>query len=295
MARPIWTGSLSFGLVNVPVGLYSAIEQKDIRFHQFQQGTKRRVRNQRVAESTKKEVPYEKVVKGYEVSKDKWVMVEPEDLEAVEPGPSRTIEIEDFVALEEIDPVYYEKPYYLAPTAKSGAEHSYQLLRAAMERADRVGIARFVMRGKQYLAAVRPRGDVLVLETLYFHDEVRDPAQAIADLPGKGRANQRELDIALQLIESLTTTWKPERYEDTYRERVLDMIKRKGKGQEIAAPEREREGAEVVDLMEALRESLERGGRKSPSRRASTSRAKKSTRATKSPSRSSGSRRKKAS
>jgi len=248
-----------------------------------------------VAEGTKKEVPYEKVVKGYEVSKDKWVMVEPADLEAVEPGPSRTIEIEDFVALEEIDPVYYEKPYYLAPTAKSGAEHSYQLLRAAMERADRVGIARFVMRGKQYLAAVRPRGDVLVLETLYFHDEVRDPAQAIADLPGKGRANQRELDIALQLIESLTTTWKPERYEDTYRERVLDMIKRKGKGQEIAAPEREREDAEVVDLMEALRESLERGGRKSPSRRASTSRAKKSTRATKSPSRSSGSRRKKAS
>ncbi len=294
MARPIWTGSLSFGLVNVPVGIYSAIEQKDIRFHQFQQGTKRRIQNQRVAEGTKKEVPYEKVVKGYEVSKNKWVMVEPEDLEAVEPGPSRTIEIEDFVALEDIDPVYYEKPYYLAP--KSGAEHSYQLLREAMNRADRVGIARFVMRGKQYLAAVRPRGDVLVLETLYFHDEVRDPKKVIADLPAKGRTNARELDIALQLIESLTTTWKPERYEDTYRERVIDMIKRKGKGEEITAPEREREGAEVVDLMEALRESLEGGGRKSPSRRRTTaSRAKKSTRATKSPSRGSGSRRKKAS
>ncbi len=287
MARPIWTGSLSFGLVNVPVGIYSAIEQKDIRFHQFQQGTKRRIHNQRVAEGTKKEVPYEKVVKGYEVAKNKWVMVEPEDLEAVEPGPSRTIEIEDFVALEDIDPVYYEKPYYLAP--KSGAEHSYQLLREAMNRADRVGIARFVMRGKQYLAAVRPRGDVLVLETLYFHDEVRDPKKVIADLPAKGRTNARELDIALQLIESLTTTWKPERYEDTYRERVLDMIKRKGKGEEITAPEREREGAEVVDLMEALRESLERGGRKSPSRRRTTaSRAKKSTRST-------GTRRKKAS
>ena len=281
MARPIWTGSLSFGLVNVPVGIYSAIEQKDIRFHQFQQGTKRRIHNQRVAEGTKKEVPYEKVVKGYEVSKDKWVMVEPEDLEAVEPGPSRTIEIEDFVALEEIDPVYYERPYYLAPTAKSGAEHSYQLLRAAMERADRVAIARFVMRGKQYLAAVRPRGDVLVLETLYFHDEVRDPAKVIPDLPAKGRANQRELDIALQLIESLTTTWKPERYEDTYRERVLDMIKRKGKGQEIAPPEREREGAEVVDLMEALRESLDRSSarktrKKQPARRTSTRRKKAS-------------------
>jgi len=294
MARPIWTGSLSFGLVNVPVGLYSAIEQKDIRFHQFQEGTKRRVHNQRVAEGTKKEVPYEKVVKGYEVGKNKWVMVEPEDLQAVEPGPSRTIEIEDFVALEEIDPVYYEKPYYLAPTAKSGAEHSYQLLRAAMERADRVGIARFVMRGKQYLAAVRPRGDVLVLETLYFHDEVRDPAKVIADLPGKGRTNQRELDIALQLIESLTTDWKPERYDDTYRERVLDMIKRKGKGEEIESPERERDSGEVVDLMEALRESLERGGRTSPSRRASTSRAKQSTRTSKS-TRRTGTRRKKAS
>ena len=288
MARPIWTGSLSFGLVNVPVGLYSAIEQKDVRFHQFQQGTKKRVRNQRVAEGSTKEVPYEKVVKGYEVSKNKFVMVEPEDLEAVEPGPSRTIEIEDFVALEEIDPVYYEKPYYLAPRGDSGGERSYQLLRAAMERADRVGIARFVMRGKQYLAAVRPRGDVLVLETLYFHDEVRDPAKVIADLPGKGRANPRELDIALQLIESLTTEWKPERYDDTYRERVLDMIKRKGKGEEIEAPEREREGAEVVDLMEALRESLERGGRKSPSRR-------KAAPAKKKPSRSTSTRRKKAS
>jgi DNA end-binding protein Ku len=283
MARPIWTGSLSFGLVNVPVGLYSAIEQKDIRFHQFQQGTKRRVHNQRVAEGTKKEVPYEKVVKGYEVGKDKWVMVEPEDLAAVEPGPSRTIEIEDFVALEEIDPVYYEKPYYLAPRGDQGGERSYQLLRAAMERSDRVGIARFVMRGKQYLAAVRPRGDVLVLETLYFHDEVRDPAKVIPDLPGKGRTNQRELDIALQLIESLTTEWKPERYDDTYRERVLDMIKRKGKGEEIAAPERDRERGEVVDLMEALRESLDRGGQKAPSRRA------------KKPSRSTGTRRKKAS
>jgi DNA end-binding protein Ku len=201
----------------------------------------------------------------------------------VEPGPSRTIEIEDFVALEEIDPVYYEKPYYLAPRGDRGGEHSYQLLRAAMERADRVGIARFVMRGKQYLAAVRPRGDVLVLETLYFHDEVRDPAKVIADLPGKGRTNQRELDIALQLIESLTTDWKPERYDDTYRERVLDMIKRKGKGESIEAPERERESGEVVDLMSALREGLERGGRKSPSRRATKS------------SRSTGTRRKKAS
>ena len=209
-------------------------------------------------------------------------MVEPDDLEAVEPGPSRTIEIEDFVALEEIDPVYYEKPYYLAPTAKSGAEHSYQLLREAMHRSERVGIARFVMRGKQYLAAVRPRGDVLVLETLYFHDEVRDPKQAITDLPGEGtgqpaRARHRAAAhrVAHHDVEARALRGHVPRARARH-----DQAQ--GQGQEIMAPEREHEGAEVVDLMEALRESLDRGGRKSPSRRTASSRTKKSSRTTKS-------------
>jgi DNA end-binding protein Ku len=281
MPRSIWSGSLAFGLVNVPISLYSATESKDVHFHQFQKGTDKRVRNMRVVEGTDREVDYEDVVKGYEVAKGKWVMVTPEELEAVQPGRSRTIEIEDFVSLADIDPLYFEKAYYVGPSATAGAEKPYALLLKAMRDSGRVAIARFVMRDKQYLAAIRPVDDVLVLETLYFEDEVRD-AKDLPGVPVKASLSRRELDIAERLVKSLTTTWDPSRYEDTYRERVLDLIKRKGKGEEIELPEREEPGDNVVDLMAALQASLEGGGRADRSAKAGSNGAtpKRSTRRT---------------
>jgi DNA end-binding protein Ku len=259
MPRSIWNGAISFGLVNVPVQLFSAVEQKDISFHEFQAGTGARIRHKRVSEKSGREVEYGDIEKGYETSKGKYVMLTREELESVEPGRSRTIDIEDFVELADIDPIYFDKPYYIAP--QKGAEKTYALLREAMTRSGRVAIARFVMRTKQYLAAIRPADNVLVLETLYFADEIRDPKQL--NIPGRTKVADKERRIAEQLIDSLTTEWKPERYEDTYRERVLDLIRRKGRGKEIEVERPEREEAEVVDLVEALQRSLEerRGGR----------------------------------
>ncbi|MEA3214603.1 MAG: end-binding protein Ku, partial [Acidimicrobiia bacterium] len=208
MARSIWSGSLSFGLVNVPVRLYSATQAHDIHFHQFEEGSGRRVRNMRVAEGTKDEVAYEDVVKGYEVGEDQWVMLSQDELDTVEPHKSRTIDIEDFVSLDEIDPIYFERTYYLGPDPDRGAERAYRLLLETLKKTRRVGIGRFVMRGKEYLAAIRPVGDVLALETLYFGDEVRDPRKEIDNLPEEVQPSRRELEVAGQLVESLTTKWK---------------------------------------------------------------------------------------
>ncbi len=252
MPRAIWSGSISFGLVNVPVKLYSATESKDVHFNQFQEGTGRRIHNKRVAEGTGREVEYEDIVKGYELNKGKYVMVTPEELESVEPGKTRTIEIEDFVNLAEIDPIYFEKSCYLAPAGE--AKKSYALLREAMERAGRIAIGRFVMRTKQYLAAIRPSGKVLVLETMFFGDEVRDTKDL--DLPGKVKLAPRELQIAERLIDSLTTKFDPAAYKDTYRERVMSLIKRKQKGEDIVIEEREEPPDKATDLMAALEASI---------------------------------------
>jgi len=256
MARAIWTGAISFGLVNIPVKLYSATQQKDVAFHQLQKDTGERIHYKRVTDSSDDEVPYEDVVKGYELDKGRYVVVTPEELEAVEPGRSRTIDIEDFVDLEEVDPVHFEKSYYLGPATKEGAK-PYELLRTALERSGRVGIARFVMRTKQYLATVRSNGSVLVLETMYFPDEVRDPEEVLDGAPADVDLSKRELTMAEQLIDSLTVEWQPDRYHDTYRERVLDLVESKARGEEVVVEEAE-ETAEVVDLMDALQASLER-------------------------------------
>ena len=264
MPRSIWNGAISFGLVNVPVQLFSAVESKDVHFHEFQAGTGARIKHKRVSERTGREVDYSDIEKGYETSRGKYVMLTQEELDSVDPGRSRTIDIEDFVDLAEIDPLYFDKPYYLAP--QNGAEKSYALLRDAMAKSGRVAIARFVMRTKQYLAAIRAADKVLVLETLYFADEIRDPADL--HIPSRTKVADRELRIANQLIDSLTVEWKPARYEDTYRERVLDLVRRKGKGQDIeteAPPER---AAEVVDLVEALQRSLDARKSRSGTRRA---------------------------
>ena len=252
MPRAIWSGSISFGLVNVPVGLYSATESKDVRFHEFEGGSGRRIRHERVAEGTDKEVDYDDIVKGYEVADDKYVMLTKEELESVEPGRSRSIDVENFVSLGEIDPVYYEKSYYLAP--KAGGEKAYALLRAAMEHSDRVAIGRFVMRSKQHLAAIRPSGPVLILETLFFGDEVRSPGDL--DLPKRATPPERELRIAEQLIDALTVDFDPSSYTDTYRDRVLDLIETKAKGEEIVAERKDKPAAPVTDLMAALEASL---------------------------------------
>ena len=195
MARAIWTGSLAFGLVNVPVGLYSATEDKTVHFSQFEAGTSDRIRYKRVNERTGHEVDYGRIVKGYEVRKGNFVMITDEELEAVEPGRSRTIDITDFVDLDEIDPIYFQKTYYLAPQGE-GADRSYLLLRAAMAATNKAGIATFVMRGKQYLGAVRAAADVLMLETMFFADEIRDPVEATGYEPPASRPAPRGHDRA---------------------------------------------------------------------------------------------------
>jgi DNA end-binding protein Ku len=264
MARAIWKGSISFGLVNVPVGLFSATEDHDVHFHQFEKGTTSRVRNQRVNEDTGEEVEYSDVVKGAEVGDGNYVMLTQEELESVEPGKSRTIDISDFVDAAEIDPVHYQRSYYLAPADKTAAK-PYLLLARAMQKAGRIGVATFVMRGKQYLAAIRPRDDLLVLETMFFADEVRDPARGIDQLPAKSRVDSKDLKMAVGLIEALTTKWDPKNYRDTYTERVQKLIDAKRKNREIAVqPSSEEAEGKVVDLLEALRNSVDAAKKHKP-------------------------------
>jgi DNA end-binding protein Ku len=256
MARAIWNGSISFGLVNVPVKLYSATEQKDVSFHQFEAGSGERIRYKRVAEESGREVDYGDIVKGYEVEPGRHVIVTPEELESVEPGHSRSIEIEDFIDLDEIDPMHFDKSYYLGPAVNVGAEKPYELLRTALEESNKVPIARFVMRSKQYLAAVRASRGVLVLETMLFPDEVREP-DVIENRPDDVELTERERRMAAQLIESLTSEWEPERYQDTYRERVLELIERKAAGDEVVVEREAADDGKVVDLMAALEASVE--------------------------------------
>jgi DNA end-binding protein Ku len=258
MARPIWTGSVSFGLVSLPVRLYSATESHTISFHNFRRGTGERVRHKRVAEQSGEDVDYADIVKGYEVRPGEHVMVEKKELDAVQPGRSRAIEIEDFVDLDDVDPVYFQKTYHLVPS-DDGAARPYRLLQIALDDAERVGIARFVMRGKQYLAAIRPQDDVLVLETMHFADEVRDPGDLKELDATRGvEVNDRELAAARQLIDSLTTDWDPADYHDTYRAQVLELLERKAEGEAIVAESAQEPSTNVVDLMSALEASIQR-------------------------------------
>src|SRR4051794_21462170 len=247
MARAIWSGSISFGLVNVPVGLFSATQDHEVHFHQFEKGTSSRIRYERVNEDTGDEVEYEDVVKGAEVSDGEYVMLTQEELESVEPGRSRTIDISDFVDAAEIDPVYYQKSYYLGPSDDT-AKKAYALLVKAMAKAERIGVATFVMRGKQYLAAIRPSPDekVLILETMHFADEVREPADELDQLPTRTKVDKKDLDMAVSLVTSLTTDWDPKNYRDTYTERVEQLIDANKKDREIVVPEGTRESAAEV-------------------------------------------------
>jgi DNA end-binding protein Ku len=255
MPRSIWTGAISFGLVNVPVKLYSAVSSKSVRFHQLHAEDGGRVRQKRVCSIDGEEVSYDDIVKGYEIGPDRYVIVEPGELEALDPKATRTIDIQDFVDLDDIDPIFFDHPYYLAPN--TGAGKSYKLLLEAMRASGKVAIARVVLRSKQYLCAVRASDDgVLTMSTMNYGDEVVDP-ESLDELDGAadGEASDRELQMARQLIDSLSSGWDPSKYRDDYRERVLELIERKAAGEEIAVQPTE-EPAPAPDLMAALEASL---------------------------------------
>ena len=253
MPRAIWSGAISFGLVNVPIKLFTATSQKDVRFHQLHDKDGARIQQKRVCSKDGEEVPLEHIVKGYEVSRDKYVLITPEEFEALDPKASRTIDIQDFVDLDEIDPVYFDSTYYMVP--EKGAAKAYALLLEAMRKSKKVAIARVVLRQKQHLVALRPLRNALSMETMLYADEVVSP-DTLEGLPEDVEVTDRELAMAQQLIDSLADAFKPERYRDDYRERVLDMIERKAEGQEVLVAEEEEEQAPVVDLMAALEASL---------------------------------------
>src|SRR3954471_7750037 len=249
--RSIWSGSLSFGLVNVPVQLQSATKDVQIRFHQLDSKDNTPIEVHRFCSEEDVEVPYEEIVAGYEIEKDKYVMLTDEELEAAAPEKTKTIDIEEFVELEEVDPVYYDHPYYLVPTGGEGASRAYELLREVMEREGRVALGRFVLRNREYLAAIRPRGGRLTLTTMVFADEIR-PTDPVADLVGDAKAPKKEVDAAVELIDAMSTDWDPKRYHDHYRERLMKVIEAKAEGATIEAPEEEEVPSEVPDLMAAL-------------------------------------------
>jgi DNA end-binding protein Ku len=266
MARAIWSGAISFGLVSIPVELYSATRDHTVHFNQFERGTPDRVRYRRVNERTGEEVEFGDIVKGHEVGDGEFVVVEPEELDEIAPGRSRTIDIDAFVDLDEIDPIHYQKTYWLGPAKKEYAK-PYALLVEAMTESNRAGIASFVMRGKQYLTAIRARDNVLALETLYFADEIRDPAEVVD--PVTVKPGRKELRMATSLIESMVEPWRPEDYRDTYTDRVEKLLEDKAKGNEIVVEAEPPEATEVTDLMEALRRSVEstKGKAKKPAKK----------------------------
>jgi DNA end-binding protein Ku len=254
MARTIWKGALSFGLVNVPVGVYPATQDKTIHFNQFERGTSDRIRYKKINERTGDEVESRDIVKGVDLGGGEYVILTEEELASAEPERSRYIEITDFVALTDIDPVYFNTTYYLAPEGEAAGK-AYGLLRQAMEDSGKVAIASFVMRNKEYLVAIRPEADVLALETMYFADEVRSPTNELPNLPGSETATDQELKMANLLIGSMESEWEPERYHDTHRAKVQDLIEEKAAGKTIAVTQAPT-ATKVIDLMEALSASI---------------------------------------
>ena len=276
MARAIWSGSITFGLVNVPVKLFSAVSPKEVRFHMVHDADGARIKLKRICSADGKEVPYEHIAKGYEVSPGRVVMITEEELEKFDPVATHTIDIEEFVALPEIDPIYYQSSYYLVPDR--GAARAYQLLFQAMKDAKRVGLARIVLRTKQYLCAVRPFGKLLTLSTMLYADEINSQSEIEGVPKEEAKPKGRELQMAEQLVESLVARFQPEKYKDEYREKVLALIKAKAEGREIKAAARERPTAKVVNLMDALKASLSaanKGVRRAPAQAAKSAAGKR--------------------
>jgi DNA end-binding protein Ku len=262
MPRPIWSGSLSFGLVNVPVKLMSATRDLGVHFNQLHEKDKARIEVRRVCTAENEEVPWEEIARGYELESGEVILLTDEELDAADPKKTRTIDIEGFVEQDEIDPIYYDHPYVLVPDSNEAAVRAYHLLRAVMERSGRVAIARFVLRTREYLVAVRARGNAISLTTMRFHDEVRSPDDVgIAKLP---KAKKAQVDQAVTLVNSLKRDFDPANYEDEHRKRLLAIIERKRKGQTIEIPDEPKAPAAVPDLMAALEASIQKmktGGR----------------------------------
>jgi DNA end-binding protein Ku len=279
MARPVWTGSISFGLVNVPVKAYTAVRDHDVHFHQLEKGTGARIRNRKVSEKTGREVKAAKIEMGFEVRKGRYVTFETDELSDLRPASTHAIEVTDFVALDDVDPIYYERTYWLGPDGDQGKE-AYQLLLAAMEDRQRVAIGTVVMRNKQYLSAIRPLDGALAMSTMRFADEVVPRAEVDGVPARRAKPEAKALKLATQIVDSLSADWKPEQYHDTYAEELRARIKAKDKGKDVVeAPEREEEKADVLDLMAALEASVDRErakgtGRRKPSRMKKTSRSK---------------------
>jgi DNA end-binding protein Ku len=254
MPRPIWSGSVSFGLVNVPVKLMTATSQKDVRFHQLHDADGGRINQKRVCSLDGEEVEYGHIVKGYDLGGGRYVRVEPEELAAIDVEATRTIDIEEFVDLADIDPVYFERSYYLVPDGR--AEKPYALLVETMARTGKVAVGRFVLRTKQYLATIRARDGILILATMLYADEVVDPEELEVPTAQDTIPTERELSMATQLVESLSAGFEPDKYHDDYREKVLALIEAKADGEIVTQPEAPAAAAPVVDLMAALEASL---------------------------------------
>lgn len=256
MPRSIWSGAISFGLVNIPIKLVTAVDRKNVSFREIRRADASRIRHRKVAANDGEEVTSDDIVKGFEIGPDRYVVVDPAELKAMNPKATKTIDIEDFVDLADIDPIFFDSAYYLLPAGT--ASKPYKLLHEAMTRTGKAGIARFVLRTKQYLAVIRPVGPALSVSTMTYADEVIAP-EGLEGLPGDDvEVSDKELAMATQLIESLATAWEPERYRDEYREQVMAMIEAKAEGQQIVSvPDDEKEAGDVVDLMAALEASLQ--------------------------------------
>jgi DNA end-binding protein Ku len=274
MARALWTGFVSFGLVSVPVGMFRATEDQTVHFNQLNKNTGHRIRYKKVDEETGDEVQASDIVNGHDMGDGEYVIVTKEELKDAAPGKSELMEISDFVDLAAIDPIYYRSSYYLAPRGK-GADRAYSLLRQAMAETNKIGIATLVLRDKEHLVAIRPADEVLIVETMYFPSEIRDASEELESLPKKATFEGRELTVAKTLVESLTVDWDPDRYHNTYRSRIEELIDAKRDGKAVVA-KTERPKTNVVDLMSALEASVARTGKSDAKTGTSSKTAKRS-------------------
>jgi DNA end-binding protein Ku len=275
MARPVWTGSISFGLVNVPVKAFTAVRDHDVHFHQLEKKSGARIRNRKVSERSGEEVDADDIELGFEIRKGRYVTFDKDEVRDLKPESTRQVEVTDFVALEDVDPIYYDRTYWLGPAGDDG-KRAYQLLLAAMEDRKRVAIGTVVMRNKQYLAAIRPLDGALAMSTMRFADEVVDRAEVDGVPTRKSKPEPKALKLATQIIDSLAGDWKPRQYHDTYAEELRKRIEAKDKGKEVVEPETAEPTADVLDLMEALEASVQKAKGTRPKRRTTKAKARRS-------------------